>query len=76
MFVDGNPQGQIYEWSNQTEILYTLPNITSDLGIENVSISIAGLNESSVTFDLETMQIRFFNFTESRNVTIEIELKD
>ena len=41
-----------------------------------MTIQVAGLNETSVTFDQETMRVMFFNFSESRNVTLEIELRD
>jgi HSP20 family molecular chaperone IbpA len=51
------------------EIVYELPEMSE----ENITVQVSGLSESE-TFDSEDLNITFSNFSESKNLTAEIEL--
>lgn len=57
-------------------VVYKLPEISDENGKENVTITVDGLDETCSAFDLEALQIRFFNLSVSKNVSAEIKLED
>lgn len=54
---------------------YKLPDIWDDQDLSAVSISVAGL-DNSTKFDQGSLEFKFSNLTESKNMTVEITLTD
>ena len=55
---------------------HSLPDIWDENDADQVKVTLDGLDESFSSFDYDLLEFQFFNFTESKNLTVDITLTD